>query len=232
MLPAPQPVAPRRDMTAVRNRIRDAILYEYEACGYGEQGYSPEEGIERGLSGYSDSVLDAYDKALREQPHAGFDRDGFQQILVKAIVHGHSSGEAGYLLFISKQIKELDMHSYDYALRLYAGLDSVDRVSPLEIPENILEPEDEQAAAVIAALLTVTNAVHAMDGEWGMMLTRNRNGVFGEKLSNDDLIDLIVDKPEHAERISNIIYERETTDVNLIRFVIESESSSMSEGVL
>lgn len=52
------------------------------------------------------------------------------------------------------------------------------------------------------------------------------------RIASDDIIELILERPERWTQIADIITERATTDTSLIRSIINSDTSSISEGTL
>lgn len=52
------------------------------------------------------------------------------------------------------------------------------------------------------------------------------------KVAGDDLINLILEYPQRADQIADIIIERNTSDVALIRSIVTSSTPSLSNGTL
>jgi hypothetical protein len=52
------------------------------------------------------------------------------------------------------------------------------------------------------------------------------------RITSDDIIELILERPERWTQIADIITERDTTDASLIRSIIDSDTSAISEGTL
>jgi hypothetical protein len=112
-------------------------------------------------------------------------------------------------------------------LHLYAQLPQTDNYADC----------DPSITEQVAALVLVTERLYAcfLEGQYSgsnrpwLPITQLRDGVI---LSERDLIQLILDRPQDAERIAAVIIDRQTTDMGLIRSVLDSSAKSLSNGLI
>lgn len=89
---------------------------------------------------------------------------------------------------------------------------------------------------VTAIQSEVPNESHWDDHSNGRLITYTPNPEYGRqqdaRLTSDDLIDLILEQPDRWEQIADIAASRRTDDVDLIRSVLNSDTSAVSGGML
>lgn len=110
-------------------------------------------------------------------------------------------------------------------------------------PQLSYECTEEHFQKVIALTGVVTaiqseqpNERHWESHENGRLITYTPAPRYGKeqlaRITSDDLIDLVLEQPEHWEQIADIVAARGTDDVDLIRSILNSDTSSISEGAL
>lgn len=235
VLPSPAAPAPLTDNSDAVAKVLGHFANIFASPSPETVGW--EEILEEGLPSYSREVLNAYDKAISTH-----DKHNFEELLISSIQNEDTSDQAGYVLFVAQQDQFFDEGWKEGSLGTYAyhrfskianGLHSLGDGFSFAIPESIYDADDHKAA-ILSALVKVTSTVHGLHGEWGLsFLYDDETGdEAGFSLADNHLIELIAEYPERAEQIGDIIYERETTDGEAIRVVLESGHAAVSDGAL
>lgn len=111
-------------------------------------------------------------------------------------------------------------------------------ISPLHRYKQLPEVDDysdvdEEWKAKMIALLSVTVKVHDSPARYTATgVIRTPKGNDAPMMNNDDLVELILEHPQDADQIANLIIERNTNDAAQIAAVLESPTKPLSKGTL
>lgn len=144
--------------------------------------------------------------------------------LINLISGGNQSAADVHEYFIFRPHMNPDLghiivSSFISALHQYPQLPAMENYAeaPAEVQEKVI------------ALLKVTEAVASHPSTNRKSLTDVREGVL---LSGDNLIQLVLDRPEDADHIARIITERHTTDTAFITTILDSSAPALSHGII
>lgn len=216
-----------------RVRIANALSRADGRHNYAQYGVSNMESLEYRLDKYTPEVIAAYDKAITEHPG-----EGFEGLLVSALHKRVSPQKAGFLLFIAQHDDEQESdwdpdeqysYSYEHALEIYNGIKSLKGEFDFDTDDDVYGSDDEHSVNVISALIAVTNKVHNAD-DGGIVYVALPD--YGYTLNNDSLIQLIVRRPEDADRIAEIVIARKNPEAAVIEEVLDSEVPALSDGLI
>jgi hypothetical protein len=87
-------------------------------------------------------------------------------------------------------------------------------------------PETVQALALARLTITMYND----DAIW--ITGDTVKGRIAMKIRDADLVSLALERPDDVDRIAAAVRERKTTDAEVIREMLDTESSSLQEGAL
>lgn len=87
------------------------------------------------------------------------------------------------------------------------------------------EEERETAITLVTAAARIKAPLVAIEGDY---YSDNRT----VKIASDELADFILSRPDDVERITQVVNERSTDDVDVIRDVLDHAQPALSEGVL
>ena len=181
-------------------------------------------------------VANAFRQKIDENPDVGW-----EDILISVLDNRHESDEAGYFLFVVDSClgdRTLDSNwnsgiggteSYGEAWKAYRGLLDFSAETGRTLPPSIIDSDEQtqkQFAAVLKSLtISYNDDLPFVSLDWDK-----------DEISFDDyaLGELAMDYPDDVERIFAIIEDRgmDKIDRELIASILESESQSMSSGVL
>lgn len=232
-VPLPAPAVSTQDHDAASIRVLSAITKTFESKRVTQYGVSNIESLEYRFAMYTPEVIDAYDKAITSNPGGGF-----EDLLVSALHKRVKPAKAGFLLFIAQHDQQQDTDwspddqvscNHERAEDRYNGIMSLDGQFDFEVPDDIYTTDDHRAVAIVSALITVTDKVYD-ENEWGVAYVSEPGS--GYTLNNDSLIELIVRRPEDAERIAEIVVSRENPDAGIIEEILDAEVPPLSEGMI
>lgn len=232
-LPLPILAPQTREEAETVARVMKAIDSVDSAGRYKEQEAFTYEFIEERLEAYSPDVIAAYDKAIRNHPG-----EGFEDLLVSAINQHDSSDKAGFLLFIAKHCGTQDTtwdldddrsYNYEFALDLYGGIKSLSRRFRFDARNSTYKDAEDQSTKVISGLLKVTTRLFHDSPEDLDYVPPPGDGY---ELKDDSIVDLIMRRPEDAERIADILVARESRDVAFIEEMLATETPALIHGTL
>jgi len=237
-LPAPSVSTPLTTKDAAISEILKNFADSYSGDSLTERTVAWQEILEGGLPSLSAEVVESYREAIVDNDNM----EGFEELLISVLQHENSSSEAGYILFVAQQVRDQEVEWVEDGLGTYTyyrfskianGLKSMSEGFTFDVPSNIYDADEQQLSA-IAALVKVTSTVHSLNGDWGLtFLYDDETGdETGYTLDNVALIELVAEYPERADQIGELIYDRETTDGDAIRTILESGHTSLSEGAL
>lgn len=191
--------------------------------------------LERLLARWEPSVTRAYAKVIDENPNHGYDE------LVASVLHNnHNPSEASYLLIAAQEDTKPDTDwsrfeggtfAYALAKETYLGITSLSEEYGFELPELPFEAEDQKLVEIFKALAVVTYAVYHSDTQKGLVsITMNEGEAV--TLNNNELIELIISRPEDAHRISRIVVDRDNPDATLIEEMLDAEVPALRDGMI
>jgi hypothetical protein len=215
---------------------------------------------ERGLSGYSslrsltqimpwrntlsDATLEAYLEAIHSRPE-----DGFADLLLGVFNGYHKDWEASAYLEISKLDPQQNLtgssdkdkygrgdKAYRRACSVYRGLGHYDAFS-YEVPLDMLDKNDPMVTKTLG-IVRLTHRICNESESIGMesMFVDNPADALRwdhvVRLEPQSLAALAADRPDDADRIADVVVEREITDTDAIVNILDADVSHLSSGVL
>jgi hypothetical protein len=239
-IPAPAAVPSGTKLTAKERRDIKVMLIDEvsNACEEWNSNWSYEN-LEASLNSYNDATIAAIRDYLPTIPpsFAGDeDRGGFLFTLVKnTTVRVSGSTVHEYIVYKScfpQGATASSIMSYVRALHSYPQLPVMDSYAEA----------DEATTAKVTALLRVTNDLN-MRSLQDIFLKGGEDQPEGSsplpvtyapepKITDDSIVDLIVERPDLADEIADLIITKKVRDGALIREMIESKTQSIRDGLL
>jgi hypothetical protein len=191
--------------------------------------------LERRLARWEPSVIRAYATMLDNHPNHGYD-----ELVASVLYNDHDPDEASYLLITAQEDKRPDSDwsgfeggtfTYGIAKSIYWGIASLSEEYGFDLPELPFEAEDQKPVEIFQALAIVTYAVYHSNTQKGLVSVTTEDGE-GMMLNNNELIDLIIKRPEDAQRISSIVVDRENPDAALIEEMLDTEVPALRDGII
>lgn len=239
-IPAPAATSPVTKLSARERRdIKAMVTNEVsKACEEWNPNWSWEN-LEESLNSYSDSVIVAIRDYLPTIPtsFAGEEERGsFLYTLVKNdLVRVSGSTVHEYIAYkscFSRGTTASSIMSYVSALHSYPQLPVMDSYADA----------DGATTAKITALLSVTNNLNMRslqdiflkagedqpDSVASLPVTYDPE----PRITDDSIVDLIVERPDLADEITDLIVTKKVRDGALIREMIESGTQSIRDGLL
>jgi hypothetical protein len=186
---------------------------------------------------YSRETMEAYVQIAEEQP-----MEAYQDLLLGVISNRDSDKVAGYILEIVKRDRQKDYEwsdaakgSYTYltAAQVYYGLHHPHYETNLGYtpPENIFDESDPEVVKALA-LIELTNRLYDMDEEMAALehVTGGRDEVV--YIADDELVRLVLERPEEVDRIVSIIEEEELAEGAVIRAMMDAPVQRLRDGML
>jgi hypothetical protein len=241
-VPAPK-VKTKSYSYELRSQIRDHVYaaHEHGLSGFTELGSIAE--IMPWRNSLSDATLEAYLETIHARPD-----DAFDDMLLGVFKDQITDDEACYYLEIAKTdhtqyLSGLSADekwgcgagAYRRAASVYRGLESYEG-SVYQRPVNILDQSDPVVEAT-KGLFRVTHRLCTGEGTGlDSFFRRNADSPYGQdhvmRLAPRSLPELVVARPEDADRIADIILARDVTDTDTIVAVLDAEVSQLSSGIL
>lgn len=165
------------------------------------------------LHEYSDAMLERISHILQNDP-ARNHSSVFERIRVR-IIEGHSEGRINETICFSHVLKGEGSHIVQLmldSLHTYDQLPQTDDLS-LESQRTI-----DQCVGLLHVIRPLSNMVGVLDNNW--------------KIENDELVEVVLNQPEQAERIADFIEDRQVIEVDLIKEMLANESPALSDGAL
>lgn len=186
---------------------------------------------------YSRATMEAYIQIAEEQP-----MEAYQDLLLGVISNRDSDKVAGYILEIVKRDKQKDYEwsdaakgSYTYmmAAQVYYGLHHPHMETNIGYtpPENILDESDPEVVKALA-LIELTNRLYDKDDSLAALEhdTGGRDEVV--YIADDELVRLVLERPEDVDAIVKIIDEEELSDGATIRAMMSAPVQRLRDGML
>ena len=234
LLNLPAPVVPFATAKEALVRVKNAIDAVYSTEDFRGYGISEADVLKHRLQKYTPAVIMAYDKAIKEHR-----RQGYEHLLISALHQRVPADKSGYLLFIAQHDKDQDTvwayrtngtYNHQYAEERYNGIKSLEGQFEFDIPYSVYETDDMRSLQIISALITATTKMYEADDTKGISHISSPGE--GYTLNNDGLIELIVQRPEDAERIADIAIARDNPEASIIEEVLDAEQPALSDGLL
>lgn len=111
-----------------------------------------------------------------------------------------------------------------HSLRNYPQLPQLDDYSTAD------ETTRKQCIAIMVATEIINSGVDEQ-GEFINSAT-DESGNFLELIRDPALVDLLIERPDQATSIANLVIERKTTDTKLIKSVLEHDNPALANGIL
>jgi hypothetical protein len=208
----------------VKKRCIEAINNgEYEATTL-----APQEELFEHLGVLKGSTIDAYLRAMDEQP------DNYHADLLLSVLNNKDDATtAKNVLAVAKLDKQIDpgwsfsgkggTYSYGSAKQVIAGLNMY-RWSGFVPPEDLTDksnPAFSKALGLVTAVMLMWDSGEVED-------------LVDETIciSDGNLVSLILERPEDAEEIAETVHTLRSTDGKRVREAMETASSSLRSGVL
>lgn len=229
----------------LRMQIHDHVFeaHESELNGYPQMRRSIAE-IMPWRNMLSDTTLEAYMKAITSRPE-----DGYADLLLGVFNGWIRDSEACYYLEITKLDPTQNLAGCseddkwgrgDKAFRrsgsIYRGLGYYSGFH-YERPADILNQSDPAVKAT-QGLIRVAHRL-ANEGEGtglNSFFEDNKESPYGQdhimRLAPPSLAELVAARPDDADRITDIVLARDTTDTSIIATVLDAEVQQLSNGVL
>jgi hypothetical protein len=191
--------------------------------------------LERRLALWEPSVTRAYAKVINDHPN-----HGYEELAASVLHNDHDPDEASYLLIAAQEDNQPDTdwsrfeggtYAYAQAKSTYRGIASLSEEYGFDLPELPFEAEDQKPVEIFKALALVTYAVYYSNTQKGLVsITTNEGEAL--TLNNNELIDLIIRRPEDANRISSIVVDRDNPDAALIEEMLDTEVPALRDGLI
>ena len=216
-LPSPVVTEPKRSKQDMISGIIEEMR-EMDLCWDGDET----ESATSTLGGYSTSSLLMVEDALQKDAESA----SLAGLLVNA-------GESQVL--VSEALLYMPQMVYKVFWDAVRQVKTLHGFYPTLPPCDDYSKADEYVQQQCAALLKVTSAVDTMarDGNQTMKMT-----AVGNKsdrvaiLSDSRLIEYVIDHPQSADQIVDLIEDRGVSDYRVIHAVLHSESLALSNGML
>lgn len=189
--------------------------------------------IKPALKELSEATVNAFLETFKERPNEGFD-----EMLLGVLNMGMDDEMSTCLLEIAKLDPSPERFAeYDRGYRfrevshqVYRGLERYQSIGYYSHPDDMLDSSDPNVLKT-RGLARLTLSLFADPGAFGITGTQSY-GRTAMILDNPELARLALDRPEDADRIAEIVLERQSTDAELIRSIMDSPTQSLRDGVL
>lgn len=239
-IPAPAAVPPATKLSAKEREDIKAMLVDEvsNACEEWNSNWSWDN-LEESLNSYNDTTISAIRDYLPTIPtsFAGEEERGsFLYTLVKNdLVRESGSTVHEYITYkscFSRGINASSIMSYVRTLHSYPQLPVMDSYAEA----------DEATTAKITALLNVTSDLTTRYWQ-DMLLKAGKDQPEtvaplpitsdpAPRITDDSIVDLLVERPDLADEVIDLIVNKKVRDGVLIREMIESETQSIRDGLL
>lgn len=225
--------APLRNET-VRSTLIEYLRESMVANKHGITVRVPVGEVYSHLNEYSDKTLDAYLRTMRDERPG----DGFDDLLLVVVNERLPDLHAAQLLAIAKldtspKINDGRQDRGDrfrsVSEQVLRGLHRCYKDIGYTTPADMLDESDPE---VIRTRGLVRLTLNLFDHESCLGITGDMSGGVAMKLADPELAKYILDHPEDADRLSEVMLERQSTDLDLVLQIMNSGTQSLRDGIL
>jgi hypothetical protein len=162
--------------------------------------------------------------------NSGFESE-FQMILPDIVHEGRTASDVNLFTYLhghsdvpsyDDEVFVEEVSTYQLLRTMVDGLNGYKHLG-YEPPSNIFDASEDDQSMVLS--LCKMRFAQPVDDEYDVMS-------LPDSVKNDALVKLMLNNPDKAERVVELMRERETDDAGLIGSIIESESQAVSNGHL
>jgi len=123
----------------------------------------------------------------------------------------------------------------EYSSKIHNAIGSLDTYP--QLPYKHTAEYYQKAVALTGVVAAIQDKIPNEDSTSSVFLTNNivqKNDGYHliSRLTNDDLVDLIIERPEQWKEIADIVTSRQTQDPEIIRGILDYEVPTLREGTL
>jgi hypothetical protein len=197
---------------------------------HGFVGLSPVARVYDAIHNLSDATVSAYTQEIELHP-----TDGLDELLIGVFNLGLNDHDARFMLEIAKFDSlgsswpdSKGRRLFEVSRQVQLGLGCYSQIG-YEAPDRINDTESPETVQALAlAQLTIT--MYNDDAIW--ITGDTVKGRTAMKIRDTDLVSLALERPDDVDRLAAAVRERKTADAEVIREMLDTESSSLQEGAL
>lgn len=200
----------------LRKAAKEIVSSTIDGNPYEDTNLKPKAELFSNMDRLSNQTIDSYLAAMEEQPNSYH-----QDLLLSVLNNADTDAKAQYVLAIAKLDKEIDPEWGDFCGGTYHYHSATQVLSGLEmyqwsgfVPPKDITDESDPAVGQALALITVINRMwengdeeHLIDGTMS--------------INDGNLVSLILEHPEQAEQIAEIVHSVSNKDGRVIRFILD-----------
>lgn len=239
--PLPKPEVPDK-FGLLREEFASIVWDELSEGEYDDTTVSIPANLKRYIEKtFSNETVAAYVQAMKDEPD-----QFYGSILLGVLSNRDDDEKAAYILSLSKLDKQKDHEWNDYtrgpgaylnAVQVYNGLFSAEYELNADFvpPDNLFDENDPEVQKTMT-LVKFTNRLFEDEemGEVQLLTNPNIEGRLNEMLiiDNNELIRLVLERPEDEERIADIVLNEKVSHADVIRAQLDAPVQALRDGAL